>query len=154
MCIFYLSLRVHKYLRSLNSDEPVAGHGDARSWGPFAAVARVCDGARAVRLFGGIPAEMWGTYPCAEQNVRVAGQRRAVRKYKCSPSHNRIVPHPRKAPLLLLSSAGNVPEAFLRWALVIAGGGDVSTINTCYLGTPVSLLFPAFIYLTIVACAS
>ena len=58
MCIFYLSLRVHKYMRSLNSDEPVAGHGDARIWGPFAAVARACDGARAVRLFGGIPAEI------------------------------------------------------------------------------------------------
>ena len=57
MCIFYLCLRVHKDLRSLNSDM-VAGHGDARNWGTFAAVARACDGARAVRLFGGIPAEI------------------------------------------------------------------------------------------------
>ena len=135
MCIFYLSLRVHKYMRSLNSDEPVAGHGDARNWGPFTAVARACGSSAAFRR----RLVAWGMYPCTEQNVRVAGQRRAVRKYKCSPSHNRIVPHPRKAPLLLLSPAGIVPEAFLRWVLVIAGSGDVSTINTCYLGTPVSL---------------
>ncbi|KAI5899783.1 uncharacterized protein SCHCODRAFT_02020495 [Schizophyllum commune H4-8] len=103
---------------------------------------RRCQGDAALRRHSGGDWSRGGripTYPCTEQNVRVAGQRRAVRKYKCSPSHNRIVPHPRNTPLLLLSSAGNVLEAFLRWVLVIAGGGDVSKINTCYLGTPVSL---------------
>ena len=59
MNVYILSIpaSAQKDVRSLNSDL-VAGHGDARNWGPFAAVARVCDGARAVRLFGGIPAEI------------------------------------------------------------------------------------------------